>query len=235
MNIISLSMGLFVSAILGLGVVTFHTNSHSLLAKFDRSAEVEELRNVIRAGLSCEQTVEQIPSNCRAGENILLHRKDGEMLFRKHNPNNKVMVLGNYFVRAKCTVTENEFKVQYRHKKTTGYTHLFNDLNFKCEPPPAPVSGWVQTNGGHCPTVCSNLGLNNTRSRFGYRCMSGEIIPTSAWGKIGFTHGCWPYCTPNHWWSHSNSEGPRCYGRRGATPQPRDHDATDITVGCHCG
>jgi hypothetical protein len=106
-------------------------------------------------------------------------------------------------------------------------------------PPPPPdtlapdvnVGKWYQANAKNCPNFCSGLGLANTTSPEGARCMSGEVRPKSGVDQgITFTYGCWGGCAPAAGPVSSSSVGNYCY----MPGQKQDNDGTDLTVGCFC-
>ncbi len=98
--------------------------------------------------------------------------------------------------------------------------------------PPAPVAGWVATNGQSCLSVCQNVGLRLGVSPEGAQCASGENRPASAIasGQVSFVNGCFPRNCPADVKSFGVSQGAFCY----APGQKQDNDGTDVTVGCYC-
>lgn len=92
---------------------------------------------------------------------------------------------------------------------------------------------WYNAFQQDCNNFCPSIGLANTASPDGFRCTSGEERPWSAI-EAGVNYsptGCWHPCAAPEGLVGGRSEGFRCYH----PAQKRDHDVTDITVGCFCG
>ena len=89
---------------------------------------------------------------------------------------------------------------------------------------------WVQSDGRKkCTDVCRAKGKTLSRSPDGAQCVSGEVRPLSAQGKIEFVRGCWPNCAPHN---NIRTDAHRnfCYH----PGQKKDWDRTDRAVGCFC-
>ena len=90
---------------------------------------------------------------------------------------------------------------------------------------------WYSTPGQDCPTFCAMVGGINTPSPDGFSCVSGEVRGRSAIGVVNFAPtGCWHDCRQPEGSPGAVSVGYRCY----SPGQKRDHDRTDITLGCFC-
>ncbi len=143
-SLIEMIVGLAIAVIAGSIFYTFVGNSLDQAAEIAKKDALEDLRNMIRQTKNCPETIAAMHTNCSSGVDgiriptpIRLISASGTDLIGISQPTDglaqpQFTQFGKFNLRASCTATFGEIKIEYADVGKNNWQDLFTDPPFMC-------------------------------------------------------------------------------------------------------
>lgn len=127
MSLVAVLVGVALLGIMAIVMSQFMSNLYASSKLLQEKSELEDLRQNVRARLSCFNTVAAMSSTCSSGTAIKTYDLGDQVAFT--TPYQKV---GVYYVRAICTGAAFQFDYEYAKKTSGPWANLFPKVPVKC-------------------------------------------------------------------------------------------------------
>jgi len=127
MSIVSMLVGLALAGFLIAASSQFFKQNLDIIGIVTTKNDIEELRNHIRIGFNCENTIAAISPACTGTNTVVIKRSNDSILL--DTPHTKI---GKYYLKSICPNVANEFPVMYKSGTNGNWEPLFRKIPLSC-------------------------------------------------------------------------------------------------------